>query len=137
MTKKHWRTRAPLESFDPRFALLLKKAALKTAEDPLHMVFKTAGDSFKFQQRIYQYRGKAREVEHPDWKLFQRVTISRRANELKLFAHDTQYDDMFKAVGVGEDEERPQLQPGEDIMNDPDLMELFKPNAKDTTHDPE
>lgn len=129
MTKKHWRTRAPLESFDPRFALLLKKAALRTADKPLHMVFNTAGDCFRFQQRIYQFRGKCREVEHADWKLFQRVTLIRRANELKLYAHDTQFDDMFKAVGVGEDEERPQLAPGEDIMNDPELMALFRPDA--------
>ncbi len=125
-TKKHWRTKTPLESFDPRYALLLKQAALRTADNPMELVFDTAKDCFKFQQRIYQFRGKAREEKHEDSKLFARVTVIRRANQLKLFAHDTQYDDVFKAAGVGEAEDRPHLAPGENIMDDPVLAQFFK-----------
>lgn len=127
MTKKHWRTRYPIESFDPRWEKLLKVAALRTAVDPLTLTFPTYKEAFTFHQRIYQFRGKARETEHPDWKLFLRVRITRKANVLRLFAQDSQFDDIFAQAGLEDDAERPRLGPDDDIMSDPDLAALLKP----------
>ena len=131
LTKKHWRSRYPLESFDPRFALLLKKAALMTAEKPLTIPFLTSSEAVVFQNRIYQFRGKAREAGHEDGKLYQRVRITRKANILVLYAQDSQFDDAFAIAGVGEDPERPAALEPEDttnIMDDPALADFFKEN---------
>jgi hypothetical protein len=125
MTKKHWRTRYPLEGFDPRFATLLKQAVLRTAEDPLIITFLNHKEAFTFTQRIYQFRGKAREEDHEDWKLFMRVRCSRKANILRMFAQDSQFDDAFAQAGVEDQPDRPRLGPDEDIMSDPDLAALL------------
>lgn len=123
--KKHWRTRYPIEGFDPRFAVLLKQAVLRTAADPIVLTFPTHKEAFTFTQRIYQFRGKARDADHPDWKLFTRVRCSRRGNILRMFAQDSQFDDIFAQAGVQDSPDRPQLSPDEDIMSDPDLAALL------------
>lgn len=124
-TRKHWRSRYPLDSFDPRWALLLKKAVLAPAEQPITMVFRTNREAAQFKQRLYSFRGKAREEKHPDLRLFMRVCVSQHANILSLFAQDSQFEDAFVQAGVGEDPERPVLEPGENIMDDPELAGLF------------
>ncbi len=126
MTKKHWRTRYPLEGFDPRFATLLKQAVLRTATDPIVLTFLNHKEAFTFVQRIYQFRGKAREAGHEDWKLYMRVRCSRRANILYMFAQDSQFDDIFAQAGIEHSPDRPQLAEGEDIMSDPDLAALLQ-----------
>jgi hypothetical protein len=126
MTKKHWRTRYPLEGFDPRFAILLKQAVLRTASNPIVLTFLNYKEAFTFVQRLYQFRGKAREAGHEDWKLYMRVRCSRKANILYMFAQDSQFDDAFAQAGITDVPDRPQLAPGEDIMTDPDLVALLQ-----------
>jgi hypothetical protein len=128
--KKNWRSRYPLASFDPRIPALLKKAVLHTADKPIKITFNLPKDCYKFQQRLYQFRGRAREDKHEEWEIFCRSHIIKQGNTLLLFAQDSQYNDAFAQAGLVEDEEHP-VSITEGDLFEGDLDDIFNPKDKD------
>lgn len=121
-----YRKRYPLESFDPRFRDVLKKAATET----FALTFPTYKSAIEFQRRCYIFRVRCKEANDPQWSLLYRCRLSRHDNVLTFSPYDGEYEDIFGSIGLLKD-----VQPHLDIKelapevqsrsSEPSVMDAF------------
>lgn len=80
----NWRSRYPIEAFDPRLRQLWLEAALKE----IILSFDTPSEAASFQSYIQMYRAKLRDTGDPDYAKMYRAKTSRKANVLRIYPAD-------------------------------------------------
>jgi hypothetical protein len=141
--RKDWRKRFPLESFDPRYRILLLKAATERVE----LTFPNRAAAKFFQTRAYLFRVRAKEVNDPDTNLMHRVRISiyydkdkNKPARLVLEPADARVNDAFEQIGLKLSERPPEMDLDTDALlfseerqrpkspEEDDLSDLFPAN---------
>jgi len=83
--------RHPLESFDPRYRDLLRRALSSDIE----LRFDSIGKARHFQTRIQMYRKRLLDAKDPEARSFYRLKTSRKDNFLRIYAADAEFDELL------------------------------------------
>lgn len=113
--KRNWRTRYPIESFDPRYRKVWLEAALKEIVIP----FPSNKEAAAFQARIQMYRAKLRDLNDPDYTKMYRATTSRKGNVLRIFPVDARHEAILSGLTTRD----APVEPAPAVPAAPDLLD--------------
>jgi hypothetical protein len=110
---KNWRSRYPIESFDPRFRQVLLEGALKE----IIIRFENPGAAKSFQTRLHLYRSQVKHSGDTEWSQLYRARTSRKNNILRVYPADSEFEKAFEQLDLSrENEDAPQVDILDEIL---------------------
>ena len=98
-------SKTPVSSFDP----ILLAALLKGGASPLEIHLESSAAATKLVQRLYAFRKRLRDENHPHASRAQRAKISNQSggkhtSTVRISPHDFEYREAFRAAGIAIEE---------------------------------